>query len=245
GGLKVDGPPLDKHLMSYVGAFRVPYVHGLTIGELALMAKHIPGWLEVPESVRQRGKLYVVPMRGWRRDMLWSQTGLRWTPPSPAIPDLSAAVGYSMTGLGCQLGDFRHGYGQGAPFRLLSYPGKSPQQLAYTLNALSLPGVEFRPLPDWREQQGVYVVVNDWEKLKPTALSFYLMRLAASWGDENPFAAASKGKARLFNIHVGSQAWWEELTTRGKRARVETFLKEWDARAKEYQRWSKHYWLYE
>ena len=33
GGLKVDGPLLEKRWMSYVGAYRVPYVHGLTIGE--------------------------------------------------------------------------------------------------------------------------------------------------------------------------------------------------------------------
>jgi uncharacterized protein YbbC (DUF1343 family) len=42
GGLKVDGPPLDAEYVSYVGAFRIPYVHGLTIGELARLAKEAP-----------------------------------------------------------------------------------------------------------------------------------------------------------------------------------------------------------
>ncbi len=47
GGLKVDGPPLDPQWMSYVGQFRVPYVHGLTIGELAMLAD-APDVLKIP-----------------------------------------------------------------------------------------------------------------------------------------------------------------------------------------------------
>ena len=56
GGLKVDGPPMDADLVSYVGAFRVPYVHGLTIGELARMAAAAPGVLVDPGGgARARG----------------------------------------------------------------------------------------------------------------------------------------------------------------------------------------------
>lgn len=82
GGLKVDGPPLEERWRSYVGAFYVPYVHGLTIAELARMAKHMPGWMHTAESARKNGKLTIIPMRGWSRDMLWTQTGLPWIPTS-------------------------------------------------------------------------------------------------------------------------------------------------------------------
>ena len=129
GGLKVDGPPLDREWRSYVGAFQVPYVHGLTIAELARIAKHTPGCMETPEHIRKNGKLTVIPMRGWRRDMLWTKTGLRWVPTSPYIPDLSAVLGYAMTGLGAQEGGFTHGIGTPYPFRLLRYKGKSPEQI--------------------------------------------------------------------------------------------------------------------
>lgn len=244
GGLKVDGPPLDKHLMSYVGSFRVPYVHGLTIGELAVMAKNIPGWMEVDEAVQKNGKLYIIPMRGWRREMLWPDTGLRWTPTSPAIPDFSAAVGYAMTGLGCQLGGFRHGYGEGYPFRLLNYRQKSPDQVAATLNSLALPGLRFQPMPEGR-QPGAYVVVTDWDKLRPTEVSFQMMRLACDWSDSgNPFAEATSAQQRLYKIHVGSEAWWNEISTRGSRARVDKFVDEWTALAREFQKSSSRYWLY-
>eukprot|EP01034_Spumella_vulgaris_P022904 gene22904-29081_t len=61
GGLKVDGPPLDAQWMSYVGAFRVPYVHGLTMGELARMVResHAPGGIDVTDAQRAAGKLTV------------------------------------------------------------------------------------------------------------------------------------------------------------------------------------------
>lgn len=72
GGRKVDGPPLDKEWRSYVGDFFVPYVHGLTIGELARMAKHSSKTMRISESQRRAGKLTVIPMRGWNRDMLWT-----------------------------------------------------------------------------------------------------------------------------------------------------------------------------
>ncbi len=243
GGLKVDGPPLDKHLMSYVGSFRVPYVHGLTIGELALMAKNIPGWMDVDEEVQKNGKLYVVPMKGWRRSMLWPNTGLRWVPTSPAIPDFSAAVGYAMTGLGCQLGGFRHGYGEGYPFRLLNYYKKDPVLVARTLNSLALPGLRFQLMPEGK-RPGAYVVVTDWNKLRPTEISFQMMRLACDWSGDNPFAEASPAQQRLYKIHVGSEAWWNEISTRGSRARVDKFVDEWEALSQEFQRWSSNYWLY-
>jgi uncharacterized protein YbbC (DUF1343 family) len=94
GGQKVDGPPLDAQWVSYEGEFRVPYVHGLTIGELARMAKEAPDILKIPDAKRLNGRLTVVPMRGWRRSMRWPDTGLAWVPTSPFIPDfpLSRAI---------------------------------------------------------------------------------------------------------------------------------------------------------
>ena len=82
GGLKVDGPPLDREWRSYVGAFHVPYVHGLTIGELARMAKASTQWMDISEDARA-GKLTVIPMRGWTRAMQWPATGLPAPPPPP------------------------------------------------------------------------------------------------------------------------------------------------------------------
>ncbi|MBN1403365.1 MAG: DUF1343 domain-containing protein [Opitutales bacterium] len=251
GGLKVDGPPMDKEFMSYVGAYQVPYVYGLTIGELALMAKATPGWLEVSEKERKRGRLVVIPMTGWRRDMLWTDTGLTWRATSPAIPDLSAAMGYPMTGLGCQLGGFVHGYGSSFPFRMLQYSGQKPEIIRAALIAEGIPGLDFDVLPfhqNGKAYRGVYVIVTDWNLLRPTELSLHLMRLSAKWarlqGKPNPFAAASADQALLFNKHMGSKEFWDALVKDGERLDIGYFVRKWEAQAKAFQQQSRRFWLY-
>ncbi|NBB78404.1 MAG: DUF1343 domain-containing protein [Verrucomicrobia bacterium] len=247
GGLKVDGPPLDRKWRSYVGAFHVPYVHGLTIAELARMAKHIPGWMDTPEHIRKKGKLTIVPMRGWRRDMLWSRTGLRWVPTSPYIPDLSAVLGYAMTGLGAQEGDFSHGIGTPYPFRLLRYKGKPPTEVKAALEAKRIPGLRYRIVQTQSAAgaplSGVYVSVVDWDRVRPTELSFHMMQLAAAWSTTgNPFTQAKN--SALFNKHVGSTAWWQEINRRGARARVDRFVDQWTRQAEAFQAKAKRFWIY-
>ncbi len=243
GGLKVDGPPLDRKFMSYVGAFQVPYVHGLTIGELARMAKETSGSLKTSESARKKGRLRIIPMTGWKRSMLWTQTGLRWKPTSPYIPDLSAVLGYPMTGLGAQMGGFRHGIGTDYPFRFLTFKGKTLQELKVALDARRIRGVSFLPKRDSKGKEGLYVKVDNWAVFRPTELSFHMMLLSCSWMG-NPFADASNGPALLFNKHVGSEAWWEALTKEGQKTDLQGFLGLWNRQAKSFQQGSRKYWIY-
>ena len=246
GGLKVDGPPLDREWRSYVGAFQVPYVHGLTIAELARIAKHTPGCMETPEHIRKNGKLTVIPMRGWRRDMLWTKTGLHWVPTSPYIPNLSAVLGYAMTGLGAQEGGFSHGIDTPYPFRLLRYKGKSPEQIKAALESKKIPGLSYRIVKTQSATgaslSGVYVSVTNWNRARPTELSFHMMQLAAVWSSSNPFAASKN--PGLFNKHVGSTAWWDEINLRGARARVDAFVDQWVEQAMNFQQQAKRFWIY-
>jgi len=246
GGLKVDGPPLDRKWRSYVGAFHVPYVHGLTIAELARLAKHAPGWMETPDSTRKQGRLTLIPMRGWTRDMLWSDTGLRWIPTSPYIPDLSAVLGYAMTGLGAQEGGFSHGIGTPYPFRLLRHEGKTAREVQNALRASDIPGLGYRIVRTESSAgapvEGVYVSVQNWSAVRPTELSFHMMRLTAEWTPGNPFATARN--SALFNKHVGSSAWWKEISTRGPNARIERFVAAWARSAQKFQSNARRFWIY-
>lgn len=251
GGLKVDGPMIDENLMSYVGAYKVPYVYGLTIGELALMAKGTPGWLKITEAQRQSGKLTVIPMSGWRRDMRWIDTGLTWKMTSPYVQDMNAANGYAMTGLGCQLGGFHHGIGTNFPFRMLEYAGHSPEQLCAELNAEKIPGLNFRIvtiMDHGKETKGAYVSISDWNALRPTEISFHLMKLSAKWararGKKNPFATAKPDQAQLFNKHLGSQEFWNALVRDGERVDINAFFSRWQRDAYNFQQQSKRFWIY-
>ena len=246
--LKVDGPMLDPEWMSYVGAFRVPYVHGLTIGELAQFSARTPGFLAIPREKQERGRLTIVPMRGWRRSMRWPETGLRWVPTSPMIPDFSAAVGYAMTGLGTYIGGFRHGVGQRYPFRGLLHLRITSDVVEKELKALAIPGIAFRrvssPNRSGKPATGLYVEVTDWDDWRPTELSFHLMRLGCKLEGGNPYAAASKGIQQGFLRHMGDSDFFADLVAKGARVDVERWLVRWQAENRAYVASKKRFWLY-
>ncbi|AOS44560.1 hypothetical protein Verru16b_01623 [Lacunisphaera limnophila] len=254
GGLKVDGPPLDAEWMSDVGAFRVPYVHGLTMGELATMAQQAPRVLHVKDSVRAKGKLTVVPMRGWHRAMRWPETELTWVQTSPMITSYDAVIGYAMIGLGCEQTAWRQvalpaGYRADYPTRGISHPKKTPEEIIAALEAFQIPGIrlvkretrnaEGKPLA------GVFVEVVDWTAWRPTELSFYMHKQAEKWSPLKVFASLTGAQQRTFQIHVGSTAWYEALSKEGMRVDVAAFVKNWSERAAVYQLHSKKYWLYD
>ncbi|MBA4137599.1 MAG: DUF1343 domain-containing protein [Opitutus sp.] len=255
GGLKVDGPPLDAEWKSYVGALRVPYVHGLTMGEMARMAKELPRMLTIPgiinvsDSAREKGRLTVVPMRGWTRAMRWPETGLRWIKTSPMVPTYDAAVGYAMVGLGTQNSGWTHGIGREFPFRGISFPKKTPDEIIKTMEAYKIPGVRFVKMQglgrDNKPRPGVYVEITDWNAWRPTELSLYLHKQAARWTRLNPFAALTSAEERTFLIHVGSNAWLAALKSQGGRVDPQLFVKNWTERAAVYQQQARKFWLYQ
>jgi uncharacterized protein YbbC (DUF1343 family) len=264
GGLKVDGPLLDTKWADYptahnpVGGFCVPYVHGLTIGELARMAKDLrpPSGLSVSDSVRTRGKLTVIPMRGWTRAMRWPETGLEWAPTSQLIGDFAAVEGYPMVGLGAFWdppridSGFRHGIGKSYPFRGLSYrTPKTAEALQKELAALNLPGLQFRivsaPDVDGRPIKGVYVEISDYDAWQPTELNFYLMKLACKFDPKNPFLPAPGRDFKGFLRHMGSEEFLRALQRDGARIDVDAWLTRWREQNRIYQQQSKKYWLYQ
>jgi len=248
GGLKVDGPLLDAKWKSYVGEFRVPYVHGLTIAELARMAKEAPGVLEVTDAVRLRGRLTIIPMRGWKRTMRWPETGLTWIPTSPYVPDFSAVQGYAMTGLGCYLGGFQHGVGKEYPFRGIAHKTVKIDVVEKELRALNLPGLQFRrvsaPNRAGKPAVGLYVEITDYDEWRPTELSFYLMKLACKLEPKNPFTTTPTAQLNGFLRHMGSEEFLRALQRDGARVDVASFIAEAHKRALVYQVQSRRYWIY-
>lgn len=248
GGLKVDGPILDPELRSYVGAFPIPYLHGLTIGELAMMAKDQVGWLEIPRENRIKGKLTIVPMRGWKRSMTWGETGLRWIPTSPLISSPAAVLGYAMTGLGTELNGFQHGYGTPHPFRLLRHKGIYADDLIRHLATIPHMGLRFEKRTVSNQQgkpyEGVYTHLDDWNAIMPVEFSFHMMILACRIEGGNPYADASENAIGLFKKHMGDPAWWKEISTHGSDARLDRFLRHWRKENQAFVQKSRKYWLY-
>jgi uncharacterized protein YbbC (DUF1343 family) len=136
GGALVEGNVPDPRYASFVGLYPLPVRHGLTIGELAayLNAEHALGC-----------RLTVVPMRGWRRRMLWEDTGLPWVAPSPNMPTPDTARVYPG---GCLIEgtNLSEGRGTTRPFEWIGAPYLDAHRYAAALNAMTLPGVHFRPV---------------------------------------------------------------------------------------------------
>jgi uncharacterized protein YbbC (DUF1343 family) len=136
GGEAVEGPALGPKMRSFVGYIEAPVRHGTTIGEL------------LGHHARSRGlekALDVVPMRGWRREMSFEDTGLPWIPPSPNMPTPDTARVYPGACLveGTNLSE---GRGTTRPFEWIGAPFLDSVRTASLLNGWSLPGVVFRPI---------------------------------------------------------------------------------------------------
>ena len=248
GGLKVAGPMIDPEWISYVGAFPMPFVHGMTIAELALWSKQTSGILKIEEQVRKKGKLTLVPMQNWKRSMTWPSTGLTWYPTSPNIPTLDSVAGYPMTGLGAQMGKFKHGIGTQYPFRFLTYEGKSSADVKKALEELRLRGLSYKILDttdsSGKKISGVYIAIQNWSEWQPTELAFAMMQLSARWQSPSPFKNAKKSEINLFNKHVGSSAWWDHLQGSGGQVNPGPFLKRWNAEVANFRRQVMPYLIY-
>lgn len=139
GGETVTGPILNPSFRSFVGLYPIPLIHGMTIGELALLFNSE----FLPQDGGKAAQLEVITMKGWNRTMRYPDTGLPWVLPSPNMPTTDTAYVYPGTGLieGTNLSE---GRGTTRPFELIGAPYIEGWRLAEALNEENLPGVSFR-----------------------------------------------------------------------------------------------------
>ena len=136
GGLRVEGNLLVPDCASFVGRYPIPMRHGLTIGELAVLFNTRFGI---------GCDLEVVSMRGWKREMTFSQTGLPWVAPSPNLPTPASATVYpgQVIWEGTNISE---GRGTAQPFELFGAPFIAPDRLMENIDTRLLNGVALRPV---------------------------------------------------------------------------------------------------
>lgn len=143
GGQRVEGPPMEERWISFVGQLPVPYVHGMTAGELARMANS-KGWLKGTNGDSVKCELSVVKMRNWQRDMTWNATGLKWIATSPNIPYSNSPLYYVATGLAGEVGGIETGCGGPIPFQVAASKWTDAGRFTAYMRSQDLPGVTFR-----------------------------------------------------------------------------------------------------
>jgi len=137
GGLKISGPVRAPEFKSFVGIAPIPIMHGMTVGELALMFND-ERYLE--DNLKAR--LKIVEIKNWKRDLLFDQTNLIWLNPSPNIVNLDAAMIYP--GL-CLLEGTNLSEGRGTlkPFLTFGAPYINSELLIDALNKYNFEGINF------------------------------------------------------------------------------------------------------
>lgn len=189
GGDKIEGCYVEQPFNSFVSQYKIPYVYGLTVGELAVLIN------EEGLNRGQKGdqepvkcKLSVVPMEGWKRDMLYEATGLPWVLPSPNIPFKDSPMYYAASGICGELYGFMNiGVGYTLPFQVFGATWLDPVKLKTELESYGLEGVSFRTIwfkPFSGSQKGELVgglqfFFTDYEKARITEVQFYVIQAVA------------------------------------------------------------------
>lgn len=244
GGIKIEGPLVEEGYFSMVSAFPVPYVYGLTCGELANMI-NAEGYLKTDKKCN----LKVVPMKGWKRKMKFRDTGLEWVPSSPHIPHASTAQYYVATGVMGELQVFSEGVGYTLPFQMYGAEWIDPQKLADEMNALKLKGVLFRPAtfkPYYgrlakKEVKGVQVYILDADKFNLMGLQFRFMEVHHKLYPAIDVDSLSEKRHNMFDKVTGSSKIREAFFKNYKYADIEAILnKDVDS----FRKLSKKYYLY-
>jgi uncharacterized protein YbbC (DUF1343 family) len=198
GGLRVEGPLLEPKFRSFIGQWEVPYVYGMTCGELARM---INGEKWITNACR----LTVVPMQGWRRSMVWRNTGLQWLPPSPHVPHNESPLFQVATGMLGEIGGVSIGIGYTLPFQCVAAPWLEARRTSDYLNGLGLEGVRFLPttyIPFYgafkgQAVSGAQLFFTDAARAPLTAINFYALEACKKVAGRDLFAEALKAGRKL------------------------------------------------
>lgn len=197
GGLRVEGLPIEEAFRSGVSKWPVPYVYGMTCGELAQMING-EGW------IKKSCTLTIVPLKNWKRSMVWRDTGLPWVPTSPHVPHGDSPMFLVATGMIGELGNTNVSIGVGytLPFQCVAAPGVDMHRLAAAMNGYHLPGVRFQPVtfkPYYAAYKGepvggVQIYFTDPAVAPLTAINFYAIEALRKVAGQDVFDVAVKTK---------------------------------------------------
>ena len=242
GGEKIEGCLVEDGYISFVSQFKIPYLYGQTPGELALYLN--------ATDYENKCNLTVVKMEGWTRNMTWDETGLEWIVASPHVPHGQSAVFYPVTGIFGEFGYISIGVGYTLPFEVMGAPWISADTLAEAMNALELPGLEFRPIyykPYYSTFQGelcqgVQIHILDYEKARLSEVQFLVVQeLMRLWPEKDWFQLCNQKRFGMFDKVCGTNKIREMF---GKRYQWEDIREYWYKDVETYREASSKYYLY-
>lgn len=246
GGIRMEGAITRPGFFSFVSQFPIPYIHGMTVGELAMFLNG--------ERLLSGGVvcgLHVEKMSGWHRSMLFRETGLPWVPSSPQVPHGDTPLYYPATGIAGELYAVSIGVGYTIPFQTFAAPWINADSLATGLNRLNLPGVIFRPIHykpyfstlEGKMVHGVQIHITDPSAAPLTLLQFYIMQEAHRlWPKKNLFTMCDPSRHSMFDKVCGTD---EVRLTFTKSFRVDDIMDLWNRDIPAFRAKAEKYFLYD
>jgi uncharacterized protein YbbC (DUF1343 family) len=233
GGDRIDGPVLDPAFESFIGIYPLPSVHGMTVGELALLFN---------QEFGINAHLVVIPMKGWEGRMQWEDTGLAWFRPSPNIPSPVAAQLHAATGM-LEGTNLSVGAGTAIPFETVTAPWIDPTRLAAPLNAAGLAGVRFLPVALGSRgsgKGGVRLVLTDTRRFRPATTAVFILTAVQ---DLYPgrLRFSSRGGRYTFDLVWGTDAVRRAVM---KGERPEHIVARWTEALQRFQTIRQRYLIY-
>lgn len=250
GGNKVEGCYVEQPFNSFVSQYRIPYVYGLTVGELAnLINEEGLNRGQKGDQEPVKCKLTVVPMEGWTRDMIYEDTGLPWVLPSPNIPFKDSPMYYASSGISGELYGFMNiGIGYTLPFQVFGALWLDPDKLKERLESYGLQGISFRTI--WYKPyfgslagklvKGLQFFFTDYEKARLTDTQFFVMQAVAElYPDKKAFEVVTG--IGLFDKVCGTDYVRKEFS---KRYKVADIIHYWRKDEDDFRNISRQYHLY-
>jgi uncharacterized protein YbbC (DUF1343 family) len=245
GGIRMEGAITKPEFTSFVSQFPIPYIHGLTVGELAEL---LNGEGLLKDGIKC--DLTVIRMKGWKRTMYFEETGLPWVPSSPHIPHADTPLFYPATGILGELYVISIGVGYTLPFELFAAEWIDADSLGSSMNKLGLPGVIFRPVhfkPYYSVSQGkaihgVQIHITDYRIAPLSLIQFYLLQETHKlWPDKNVFDLCEKARLDMFDKVCGTDKIRLRFT---KDFSVSSILELWNSEIPEFRKKAEKYFLY-
>ena len=250
GGEKVEGCYVEQPINSFVSQYKIPYVYGLTVGELAVLINEEGlnrGQKGDQEPVKCR--LSVVPMEGWKREMVYEDTGLPWVLPSPNIPFKDSPMYYAASGVCGELYGFMNiGIGYTLPFQVFGSLWLDPQALKDKLESYCIEGVSFRTI--WYKPfsgtlkgqlvKGLQFFFTDYEKARITEVQFHVMQAVAELYPDKKAFEVVEGFG-LFDKVCGTDYIRDQFS---KRYLFDDIKEYWRKDENDFREKSKKYYIY-
>lgn len=241
----------------------------MTIGELARYCKEIPegitahqqivtgvihSGLSVSAETLRSGKLTIIPMEGWTRDMIWENTGLKWVQTSPNIPNLQSAHEYAVTAPMflltsnfeldcCNFLKSEPDWGQNLPFHEFSSRYTVPQNIVQYVSDIlkGRPSSGFSLEVSRKNPNLVEIKVTNIRRTVPGFLGLVMIALAQR---HTKFYFYNEDSLRTFGTHIGDNELLQKLVQM-ERIQIQYFEEKWKKSTAAFVEKTKPFYLYE